>query len=131
VGEDVVAGHQVGPPVPGGDLPARLGPEELHFRRDAAGPGGLGHVRGGLDALHRYPAGLEMLQQVAVVARHLGDQAVRREAEAADHRVGVSLCVRYPGVRIRREVGIVGKDMFARYICGDLDKKAVRAQAHV
>ena len=68
--------HEVGPAAPVRDLASGFGTEELHLRRDAAGAGRLGHVRGRLDAEHRDARRLEVLQQVAVVAGHLGDQAV-------------------------------------------------------
>ena len=50
VGEDVVPGHQVGPAVLLGDLPAGLGAQELDDGPDAPGASRLGDVRGRLDA---------------------------------------------------------------------------------
>ena len=96
MGEDVVRGHQIGPAVLPRDLATGLGAEELDLRPDAPGAGRLGHVRGRLDAEHRDALGLEVLEQVAVVARHLGDQAVRGQTQPLDHRLRVALRVRHP-----------------------------------
>ena len=96
VSEDVVRGHEVGPASPVRDLASGFGTEELNLRRDAAGAGRLGHVRGRLDAEHRDAGRREVLKQVAVVAGHLGDQAVRSQLQASDHRLRVPLRVRDP-----------------------------------
>ena len=98
VSEDVVSGHQVRPAVLLRDLAARVSAQELDLGPDAPGAGRLGHVRGRLDAEHRDARGLEVLQQVAVVAGYLGDQAVGGQTEAVDHRVRVPLRVRDPRV---------------------------------
>ena len=47
--------------------------------------GRLGHVLRGLDAPDGDAPGQEVLKKVPVVARHFGDEAVRRETEAVDH----------------------------------------------
>jgi hypothetical protein len=70
-----------------------------------------------------------VLQQVAVVAGYLGDQAVRGQPQALDHRLGVPLRVRDPRVGVRGEVGVVGEDVLAWYISGELHEKAFLAQA--
>ena len=62
---------------------ASVGAEELHQRRHVAPAGGLGHVGGRLDAQHRHAQRQEVLQQVAVVAGELDDEAVRARAAAA------------------------------------------------
>ena len=129
VGKDVVPRHQVGPAVPPRDIAAGLGAQELDFGGDPAGPGGLGHVRGGLDAEDRDAGRLEVLQKVAVVAGYLGDQAVRRQRQALDHRLRVPLGVRHPRVRIRGKVSIVGEDILAGHISGELHEQACVAQA--
>ena len=96
-----------------------------------AGPGGLGHVRGRLDAEHRDARRLEVLQQVAVVAGHLGDQAVRGQLQALDHRLRVPLRVRHPRVGVRGKVGVVGEDILAGHVSGKLHEQAFLAQADV
>ena len=62
---------------------AGLRTEELDLGRDAAGPGRLGDVRGRLDAEHGDAARAEVLQEIAVVARDLDDEALRGQPEAA------------------------------------------------
>ena len=59
--------------------------EELDARRDPLAIGDVGHVRRRLDAQHRDPGAAEVLQQVAVVARDLDDQARRAQPELRDH----------------------------------------------
>ncbi len=66
----------------------------------------------------------EVLQQVAVVAGDLGDQAVRVEVEPVDHRVGVALGVRHPGVGVGREVGVVREDVLAGHVSRQLHEQA-------
>ena len=58
-------------------------------------------------------AGDEVLEQVAVVARQLDDEAVPAEAEALDHRVGVLPRVLHPAVGEGREVGVLAEDVLA------------------
>src|SRR6185437_16836122 len=94
--EDVVRGHEVGPAASAGDLAPGFGPEELNLRRDTAGAGRLGHVRGRLDAEHRDAGRPEVLKEIAVVAGYLGDQAVRSKAQTSDHRLRVPLRMRDP-----------------------------------
>ena len=96
VGEDVVRGHQVSPAVLPRDLAPGLRAEELDLRPDPPGAGRLGHVRGRLDAEHRDARRLEVLKQVAVVAGHLGDEAVRSQIQTPDHRLRVPLRMRDP-----------------------------------
>src|SRR4029450_10663391 len=76
LGQDVVGHHQVGPAALGDQLAGQLLAEEPGQGGDAPFDGGLGHVDGRLDAQHRHPAGHEVLQQVAVVAGQLDNQAV-------------------------------------------------------
>ena len=96
VGEDVVRRHQIGPAVLPRDLEAGLGAQELDLGPDTPGARRLGHVRGGLDPEHRNAGRLEVLKQVAVVAGHLGDEAVGSQVQAPDHRLRVPLRMRHP-----------------------------------
>ena len=117
VGVHVVAGHQVGAAVLGGERRRRSpAPRKCTSVRMPFATRDLGDVGRRLDAEHRDARGDEVLQQVAVVARHLGHQAVRPEAELVDHRVGVAAGVLDPGVRVRREVGVVGEDVLAGHV---------------
>jgi hypothetical protein len=113
VGEDIVPGHQVGPAVFPRYLAPGAGPQELDLGPDAAGPGRRGDVRGRLDAEDRDARGLEVLQQITVVAGHFGDEAAGGQAQALGHRLRVALRVRDPGIGVRGKVGVVGKDVFA------------------
>ena len=96
VGEYVVSGHQVGPPVLFGDLPAGFSAQELHDGLDSPGVGRRGDIGGRLDAKHRDLPGQKMLQQIAVIARNLGHQAAGIEAKPADHFLRVPAGVRHP-----------------------------------
>ena len=131
VGEDVVRGHQVSPAVLPGDLTAGLRPQELDLRPDAPGARRLCHVRGRLDTQHRDAGRLEVLKQVAVVAGHLGDEAVRSQIQPPDHRLRVPLRMRHPRVGVRRKISVVGKDILAGHISGKLYEQAGVAQANV
>lgn len=131
VGVDVVAGDQVGPAVPGGQLGAGLGPQEVHLGTDPPGPRHLRDVRRRLHPEHRDAPGDEVLEQVTVVAGHLGDQAVRAESERLGHRVGVPLGVRDPGIGIGGEIGVVGENVLPRHICRQLHEQATGADPYV
>ena len=131
VGEDIVRGHQVSPAVLPGDLKAGLRPQELDLRPDTPGARRLRHVRGRLDAEHRDAGCLEVLEKVAVVAGHLGDEAVGSQLQPPDHRLRVALRVRHPRVGVRRKIRVVGKDILARHIGGKLYEQAGVAQANV
>ena len=126
--EDIVRGHQVSPAIPVSDLQAGLGPQELDFRGDASFSSRLGHVRGRLDTEHRDTRRLEVLQKITVVAGYLGDQTGAGQAETRGHRLRVQLRVRHPGVGVRGEVSVVGKDILAGNIGGKLHQKTAVAQ---
>ena len=92
---------------------------------------GLGDVGRGLDAERRDAQLDDVLQQVAVVAGELDHEAVGVEAEAVDggrHRVAG---VRDPGVRVRREVGVLGEDLLGGDELLELDEQAALADAGV
>ena len=124
VREDVVPGHQVGPAVLFGDLPAGLGAQELDDGPDAPGASRLGDIRGRLDAQHRDVPGEEMLQQVTVITCHLGDQAAGMEAQPADHCLGVPPGMRHPRVGVRREIRVIREYVLARNVRRELDEQA-------
>ena len=68
-----------------------------------------------------------MLEQVAVVAGQLHHLAVRAEPEALDHRLHVVARVSHPGVRVGREVGVLGEDLLRRHELLELHQQAVLA----
>ena len=74
VGVDHIRSHAFGP-----EGARELAAEELAPRADAAALGYLRDVSSGLDAKHAHPCVPVVLEQIAVVARHLHDQAVRAE----------------------------------------------------
>ena len=91
-GDEVVEVGHLGQHVVADDEIGRAGPrrrsalgerdaEELDPGRDALGERDLGHVGGRLDAEHGHAERQEVLQQIAVVAGQLDDQAVRPEPE--------------------------------------------------
>jgi hypothetical protein len=86
-----------------------------------------GTVQGLLDL-----AGDEVLQEVAVVAGDLDDEAPRREAEAVHDHVAVGVAVGEPGVGVRREVGVIGTEyrVGQRHV-GELDEPAGVAEVDV
>ena len=131
VREDVVGGDQVRLAVLGGDRGTRLRAEELHHRPDALGDGGLGDVAGWLNAEHRDTCRDEVLQQVAVVARDLGDEAVGSQAKRGGHLIRVPLGVGDPRVGVRREVRVLGEDVLASHVRGELDEQALLAKQDV
>ena len=129
--QHVVGDEQVGAASVRGELARELAAEEPHDRRDAELARRLGDVRGRLDAERRDAALDEVLQQVAVVARDLDDQAVGAEAEALDRHRRRSACVRDPGVGVRREVGVLGEDVLRRHELLELHQQAVLADLRV
>ena len=123
--QHVVAGDQIGKPAFPGDAPRQRFAEELDDALDAVNATGvLGHVARGLDAQNRHACPLEVLQQVAVVARKLDDQRLRRKVETGRHGRGIGLGVLEPGFRIAREVGVVLVEMRRRLDMRELNQPA-------
>ena len=89
LGQDVVADDEVGVPALAHQALGEVAAEELRQRRHAARLRGRGHVVRGLHAEDGHAAGHEVLEQVAVVARQLDDEARPAQVAALDHRVGV------------------------------------------
>ena len=85
--------------------------EELD-QRGHAGLDRLGRdVLRRLDAEHLDPGRLEVLEQVAVVARDLDDPRPRSELEPPGHRRRERLAVVEPRAGERREVRVLGEDL--------------------
>ncbi len=72
--DDVVRDDQIRLLALVAQAPTNIGAEELNDRRDAPFDGRLGDVGGRLDTEHLDALGLEVLQQVAVVAGQLHHQ---------------------------------------------------------
>src|SRR5215469_8479591 len=124
VGEDVVGRDEVGLAMPVSYLLPGLRPEEGDLCPDADGYGGLGDVRRRLDAKHRNTGSDKVPKQVAVVARHLGHEAALTETEPGDHPIRVPLRVSDPRVGVRREIGIIGKNVLTGYVHWQLHEQA-------
>ncbi len=103
----------------------------MYHGRDAALDRHLGDVGGRLDTQARDLGGHRVLQQVAVVAGDLEHQAGSAELEALDHGVHVALGVLDPAVRVRAEIGVVGKDGLAAHVFVQLDQPALIADVGV
>ncbi len=109
VAEDVVGDDEVGVGVLT-QLSGRGGAEEPGQRGDPTLDCDRGDIGGGLDAEDRDAAAIEVLEQVAVVARNLKDPASLAEPEPLRDLVREPLRVLEPGARVRREVRIVAED---------------------
>jgi hypothetical protein len=72
-----------------------------------------------------------VLQQVAVVARHLDDERFRAEAEPLDGFTDEALRVLDPGRGERREVGVLGEGLLRRDQRRKLREQALVADPHV
>ncbi len=131
VGEDVVGDEEVGAAALGGEPVGDRAAEELHDGLDALGAGGLGDVGGGLDAQRRDAQFGHVLEQIAVVARELDDEAVAVEAEAVDGRGDRVARVGDPGVGVGGEVGVLGEDLFGGDEFLKLDEETALAGAGV
>ena len=74
---------------------------------------------------HRDAVGVEMLQQVAVVAGHLDHERVGPRPNRLGHRLGVAARVLHPARREGGEIGVVGvEDRVGRYDVVDLHQEA-------
>jgi hypothetical protein len=124
VGEDVVGGNQVRLAILGGDRGASVGSQELHYGTDALGAGGRRDIAGRLHAEYRDAGGGEVLQQVTVIARHLGHEAGGRKAKPCGHLVGIPFGVGDPRIGVRRKVRVLREDVLRRHVRGELNKKA-------
>ena len=127
LGQDVVGHHQVGLAPFAGQPAGQLLAEELGQGGDPSFGGHLGHVAGRLDPEHRDPPGDEVLQQVAVVAGQLDDQALGAQPEPLGGQVGVVAGVAHPGVGVGREVGVLGEDRLRGHVPLQLHQPALLA----
>ena len=100
LGQNVVAGDEVGLDALRDKRAGELLAEELHTRRHADLFGGLGHVCGRLDAETGDAALDEIAQEVAVIAGKLDHEALIVQPEARNHLFGIVARVGEPGVRV-------------------------------
>ncbi len=129
--EHVVGDDEVGETPPRDEAVGHLASEEAHLGGNPRGDGDFGHVRRWLDAECGDAASDDTLQQVAVVARDLHDEARLVQAKAIDRALDEPLGVPDPGVRVRGEVRVVAEDLLG---CDDvvhLHEEAARAEAGV
>ena len=109
--EHVVRDDEVGAATFRHERGGELRVEEVDDRLDACWRGRIGDVRGGIDAERGNAPRDEVLKQVAVVRGQLEDKARPRQPEPLGHPLRVALRVRNPGIRVRREVGVVAEDL--------------------
>jgi len=129
--EHVVAQDEIGLAALQDELDRELAPEELDQRLDAPGRGRLSDIGRGLDAQRRDALLDEVLEQVAVVAPELDDEALGPEREpVGDHR-DVVLRVLEPRRGERREVGVLGEDAIGSDVLVELHEEAVGAHPNV
>jgi hypothetical protein len=72
-----------------------------------------------------------VLEQVAVVAGDLDHAVLPSERVSVDHRLRVAPRVLHPGVRVGREVRVLGEDLIGRHVLGQLHQQAALADPHV
>ena len=97
VSQHVVGRHQIGGVV-GCQGASGFGAKEEDFGGDALGDGGFGAVAGGFDAQDGDAGGVEVLEEIAVVAGDFHHPVAWAEAEALHHGPGVAPRVIEPGV---------------------------------
>src|SRR5579863_6123973 len=82
LGKNVVADDEVGEPILRLKFLRHCCPEEPHHGRNALFHGDLGDIGGRLNSQHWNALFDEELQQIAVIAGHLGDEAPFAEVES-------------------------------------------------
>ncbi len=112
---------------PGPELRAEELGDGLHAARDRR----LGDVQRRLDPEHRDALREEVLQEISVVRRELDDEAVPPEREPLAHLVDVRARMLDPGVRVGREVRVLGEDLLGRGKLRDLGQPAALADPDV
>ena len=127
VRQDVVGRHQIGR-VAGIAQPlgGRLS-EEGDLGGDAVALRHRRDVGRRFDTEDRHARAHEILQQVAIVARHFDDLAAAVEREAPRHRGDVGFGVAQPARREAREIGVIGEDRLRALELLELDQEAGRA----
>jgi len=98
------------------DLAPRLRAEEHHLRVHTARLGSGGAICRGFDAGDPQAVAGEVLQQVAVIARDLGDVRVGTQAKARRHRRAVAFRMREPARGEGGEIGVVVGEDFSRLL---------------
>ena len=129
--EYVVGDQQVRLAALGNEAGRELPAEELDHGLDPPFPGRLRDVGRGLDPQRGYAALDDVLEQVAVVAGQLDHLAVLPQPEALDHGGHVVARVGDPGIRIGREVCVLGEDRLRRHQLLELYEQALLADPHV
>ena len=127
VGDDVVGMDHVGRPATAGQLVGQVAGEELGQGGHAAGCRHFGDVPGRVDAQDRHAGPGVVLQQVAVVAGQLDDQAAGAKPSFGDQPFGDDARVLHERVRDRGEVRVVPEEDIGWDRLGDLDEPALGA----
>ena len=121
VGEHIVGNDEVSLSVSDGHIHAGLLAEEHDLGLNAPAASDLERWR-----LARYKRANTtsdaVLQKVSVVAGHFDHKRAGSEIQGLDGVLDEPPCVGHPGVGVGREVGIVGEDVFRRYVRGKLNQ---------
>ena len=96
---------------------------------NAPGASRLRHVGGRLDTKHPLTEREKMLQEIAVVAAELDDEAVWPKIEPRLHHFAIALGVCHPARRVGREISIFGEDVRRTHELGQLHEPACIANA--
>ena len=123
---DDVRGAVAGPQIAGQALA-----EKFAHRADPALRRDLGDVTGRLDAQHWNPSGDVVLQEIAVVARDLKDQARGAEPALAREPRRQLACVADHRVGIGGKVDVIAEQRLGRHGFGDLHQRAARAPGEI
>ena len=96
-----IVGHdQIGAVTFSHHLRRSFGAEKGVERRNAGLPRRLGNIGSRLDAEHRHAEADKMLQQIAVIAAELDNEAFRAKPEPAFDHFAIAAGMRHPGGRI-------------------------------
>jgi hypothetical protein len=105
--EDVVAEKQIGLLSSARQLARQSLAEERSDCRDTLLDRDLGDIPGRLNSQDRDTLGLEVLQEVTIVARHFHDRRLPAQTEALRDLVDIGPGVGEPAVGVRREVSVL------------------------
>src|SRR6266851_544939 len=131
VGEHVVGVHDIRESAFAMQLVRDLGAKEFCQSVDSALARPLRDVGGRLDPEHRHAGLLVELQQVAVIAGQLDDEAVAPEPAGLDDAPGALLGVTQHRLGERREIEVVAEQLLRRDRLRDLHQRALGTEREV
>ena len=131
VGQHIVADYQVVEAVPAPELPGGTGPEKAAFHLNSLFPCFRRHIFRRLNALDGDAIGLEVLQQVAIVAGNFQHMADRRKGKAGDDHIHIRLAVGQPAPGVGAEILVLPENLLRPPVFGGLNQKALAAHLHI